>query len=213
MPPKFTRPMRRSPSVRISSTFPGIARHIVSLLCRVWGAFGVIYITKNRRLAPPCPLLRQVSQPLFHPRAGFCGGLEDSNPRPYLIDIPERERAVEAAGLGDVHLCNHSGVSGVEKRGVLQRLVLALGHAEQGHAYLLAQVVARRADEIADILDEQVIQPAQGYALPAVQVLADHLCVEVTDAVGINLADGSAAGGEAAGVVVGFQVADQRSHP
>jgi hypothetical protein len=81
-------------------------------------------------------LLRQIRQPLLHPRAGLGGGLEDADARPDLVDIPERQLAVEAAGLGDIDLGDHRRVGGVEERGILERLVFALGHAEQGHANL-----------------------------------------------------------------------------
>ena len=42
--------------------------------------------------------------------------------------------AVKAARSGNVHLGDDGGVGGVEQRGVLKRLVLAFGHAEQRHA-------------------------------------------------------------------------------
>ena len=45
---------------------------------------------------------------------------------------------------------------GGEHVGVLpERLVLALGHREDGHLGVFAQIPQRRADEVADVLDEQ----------------------------------------------------------
>ena len=42
-------------------------------------------------------------------------------------------------------------------------------------------------------------------------MLADHFGFEMADAVGVDLADGRAAGGEPARIIIGFEVADQRS--
>ena len=60
----------------------------------------------------------------------------------------------------------------IEDGGVLERLVLSLGHREQDAAQVLAQVVARRADEVADVLDEQEVQEARSQSTSAVLTIS-----------------------------------------
>ena len=82
-----------------------------------------------------------------------------------------RQLAVESAGDGEIDLGDHRCVGGVEEAGILERLVFAFGHAQQHNANALAQVVARRADEVADIFNEEIVEPGQRDTLPAVEML------------------------------------------
>ena len=79
----------------------------------------------------------------------------------------------------------------------------------------LAEVVAGGANQVADVLNEEIIKAAErtpapsAASGPAVEMPVDHFSVQMADAVGIDLADGSAAGGKAARIVIGFKVAHQ----
>src|ERR671939_1705020 len=74
-------------------------------------------------------------------------------------------------------------------------------------AQVLAQIVARRADEIADVFDEEAIRLGE---TPSFQRVLNHLCVQMANRAGRDLFDRSAATGEPRGVVLRGEVADQR---
>ena len=65
---------------------------------------------------------------------------------------------VELDGRGQVHLGDDGHVGRVEDGRVLERLVLALGHREEDQPQVLAQVEGGRADQVADVLDEQEVE-------------------------------------------------------
>jgi hypothetical protein len=67
-------------------------------------------------------------------------------------------------------------VGGVEDRRVLQRLVFTFGDREEHGPKILAQVVAGRTHEVADILHEQEVNRGQ---VPAVGRGGNHVCIEV----------------------------------
>src|SRR6266446_269069 len=60
---------------------------------------------------------------------------------------------------------------------ILQRLVLAFGDRQYDYLMRLTEVDSRRADEIADILDEEKAALIQWQVIERV---ADHVCVEMT---------------------------------
>ena len=59
----------------------------------------------------------------------------------------------------------------------LQRLILAFGDRQYDYLMRLTEVDSRRADEIADILDEEKAALVQWQVIERV---ADHVCVEMT---------------------------------
>ena len=74
--------------------------------------------------------------------------------------LTDRQCAVELLQVEvdvgqQVHLVDHDQVGGGEHVRVLQRLVVALGHRDDDDLACLAEVEQRRADEVADVLDEQ----------------------------------------------------------
>ena len=79
-----------------------------------------------------------------------------------------------------VNFTQHHGIRGSEHHRVLGRLVVALGHRQQCHVGVVPEVETGRADQVADILDEQHavvdMQPVEG--------LVDHFRVQVTAAPG-----------------------------
>jgi len=77
------------------------------------------------------------------------------------------------------------------------RLVVPLGHTGDGHAGVLAEVKAHRADQVADILDEQQVHLAQG---ELVEGHAHLQGVEVTAAAGVDLHGGQAQGAHLVGI-------------
>jgi hypothetical protein len=68
---------------------------------------------------------------------------------------------------------------------------------------MLTEIKTRRADEIADILDEDDIDAVEVHV---VQSRVHHVCVEVAGATGADLYGGYALLADAYGVVFGFQI-------
>src|SRR3974390_197831 len=97
----------------------------------------------------------------------------------------------------------------MEDAGILERLVFAFGDTEKHDFRVLAEVVARRANEVANVLDEQQAGPVEPEFL---QMAIDHASIQVARAAGNNLAHGKTEAREAPGIVVGLQVAGQDSN-
>ena len=57
----------------------------------------------------------------------------------------------------EIRFRHEQGVGTLKDRGVLDGLVVALGHAQDDDPQMLAQIEAGRADQIADVLDQQYI--------------------------------------------------------
>ena len=93
-----------------------------------------------------------------HSCAGLRGHAHDHHAGANGLDAVDSRRRVEFHGRGEVHFRDDGDVGGVEDRRVFQRLVLAFGDRDQDQAEVFAQIVGGRADEIADVFDEQEIQ-------------------------------------------------------
>ena len=120
-------------------------------------------------------------------------------------------RLVEVEGQvrQEVGLGQDEDVRGREGLGVFLRLVVAFGRREEDEADMLPQLVARRADEVADVLDEQVIDRRGTSG----RILGDHLRFEVAGAAGRDLPGRHALGPDALGVALGLDVALDDGHP
>src|SRR5580692_5291760 len=103
-------------------------------------------------------LVREIAEPIGHTGTGLRRGLKDANARTNLIDVFESRITIKSTRLCDIDLCEDGGIGGVEQCGIFERLVFTFSYAEQRYANLFAEVVARGADEIADIFDEQVVE-------------------------------------------------------
>ena len=104
-----------------------------------------------------------------------------------------------------IKLADDHRVGLVEHGRIFQRLVLAVGDGEQHDAQVLAQIIAGRADEVADVLDDEEVQPGHIQLLDSA---GHHVRFEMADRAGGDLDDRRAGLAQAAGVVVGGQVAD-----
>src|SRR5712692_2855660 len=87
---------------------------------------------------------------------------------------------------------------------ILQRLVLAFGDRQYDYLMRLTEVDSRRADEIADILDEEKAALVQWQVIERV---ADHVCVEMTAPASVYLDCRSTCYADATGIVRGLLVA------
>ena len=120
--------------------------------------------------------------------------------RAFLVDHVE----VAVDVRQQVGLVHHHQVGGREHLRVLQRLVVALGHGDHDHAAVLAHVEQRRADQVADVLDEQQRPLAR---VQRAERPLDHRGVEVAAGTGVDLDGVGAGAGDALGIGRGLLVA------
>jgi len=90
-----------------------------------------------------------------------------------------------------------------EDRRVLERLVLALADRQQDHLEVLAEVIGGRADEVADVLDEQDVG---GHQLRLVEGGVDLPGVEVAGAARQDLVSRHPERADAIGIAFGGDV-------
>ena len=107
-----------------------------------------------------------------------------------------------------IDLRNQHQVGLVEHDRVLQRLVLSFGDRQHDDVGGLAEVVDGRTHEVADVLDEQVVEIAPRQV---VQRVVHHRGVEVARRPGGDRFGANARRGEPPGVVVGRQIAGERA--
>ena len=88
-----------------------------------------------------------------------------------------------------------------EHVGIFQWFVFALGDRKHHDLVRFPKIEARRADEVADILDEQ---EAAGLSPDVVERGANHAGFEVATLAGVDLNRASAGGPDALGVIVGL---------
>jgi len=172
----------------------------------------------------------QPVQPGVHALA--CGGreLEDLDGGVHTSGQLDAARDVELHVRQQVGLVEDHQLRGREHVGVLQRLVLALGHRQDRNLGGFAQVPHGGADQVADVLDEQqaaafamvvvIVRMTEPVPVPvpmivivvavAVQLrkrLGHHGRVEVATLAGVDLDRGGAGGADAVGVEAGLLVA------
>ena len=68
-------------------------------------------------------------------------------------------RRVELDGLRQIDLGDHRDVGGIENGRIFERLVSSPRLPTSTPAAIFAEVIARRANQVADIFDEQDFQP------------------------------------------------------
>src|SRR5258705_8043992 len=130
--------------------------------------------------------IAQKLQNFLHAGSGFGGDFEDLHPGPDTFDVTTSYGEIKVGGLDQIHLGDDCHIGAVEDGRILQRLVFAFRGGEQDEAEFFAEVIAGRADEIADVFDKEEIK---GVELPSIERSFDHLGVEVTDGSGGDLSN------------------------
>ena len=131
------------------------------------------------------------------------GDREHLNVRVELLDALDALVEVEVEVRRNVDLVDEQHVADREHERVLQRLVVALRHGENHGVFHGAGVKLRRADEVADVLEDGEVDVLGAEALKA---LARHARVEVAHAAGVQLDNLRTAGGDGRGVDVGVDI-------
>ena len=113
-----------------------------------------------------------------------------------------------------VDLVDQHQIGAMETGGVLERLVLALGHRNHHHPQAFAQVVGGGANQVADIFNHQQLQGLQREAcgLQLLHAPGDRASLQMAGLAGADLDCGQASSPEPPGVVVGGQIADDHGH-
>ena len=117
---------------------------------------------------------------------------------------------VKFHGSGEIGFCDDGNVRAVEYRRILEGLVFAFGYREQHEAQVFAEIVGRRADQVADVFDEQEIQTR---ASPSLERILDHGRFQMANRAGDDLLHRSLAASEASRVIFRGEVADQGRDP
>jgi hypothetical protein len=73
------------------------------------------------------------------------------------VDVGERFFALESDDGGEIELREYREIRAVEDGWILQRLVLTFSDGQQHRTHRFADIVARGADKVADVLDEEKI--------------------------------------------------------
>jgi hypothetical protein len=141
----------------------------------------------------------------LHAGSGFGGYFEDLHPRPHALDVSAGSGEIKVGGLGQIHLGDDRDIGAVEDGWILQRLVFTFRGGEQDEAEFFAEVIAGRAEEIADVLNKEEIEDVE---LPSIERSFDHLGVEMADGSGSDLADVGCGTFEACGVIFGREISD-----
>src|SRR5258705_8174992 len=129
--------------------------------------------------------IAQKLQNFLHAGSGFGGDFEDLHPGPDTFDVTTSYGEIKVGGLAQIHLGHDCHIGAVQDGRILQRLVFAFRSGEQDEAEFFAEVIAGRADEIADIFNKEEID---GVELPSIERCFDHLRIEVADGSGSDLA-------------------------
>src|SRR5581483_6103357 len=103
-------------------------------------------------------------------------GLDDGRSGIDVGQVGQEAREVEVEVGEEVDLVDDDDVGGPEHHRVLERLLLALGDGVDHGPGVFADGELRRADEVADVLDQQQVEVGQRQA---VQPGPDHGGVEV----------------------------------
>ena len=127
------------------------------------------------------------------------------HPGAYALDVSAGSGKIKVGRFGQIHFGNDRDIGAVEDGRVLQRLVFAFGRREQDEAEFFAEVIAGRADEIADVFDKEKIK---GVELPSIERSFDHLGVEMADGSSRDLADVGCGALEAGGVIFSREISD-----
>ena len=117
------------------------------------------------------------------------------------VDVVEELVEVEVEVRKQVDLVDDHELAGPEHQRVLERLVLALGHRAHHHARVLADPELGRANEVADVLDQQQVDLVERQRGDR---RAHHIRVEMALAAeagaGVQLSHGDVQRGQSVGI-------------
>jgi len=141
----------------------------------------------------------------FESRAGIDGGLcvEAMHILCKTLDIK--------VGIGlQVDLVDEYHIGGLEQQRILEGLVVALGNAGYTDTQMLAQQELGGADQIADIVDDNGLDPFQ---IKLRQGMLDHIGLQMAGALGVELDGADTDLLHALGILGGIEVALDDGHP
>ena len=124
------------------------------------------------------------------------------------VEVREKALEVEVEMRQQVELVHEHELARAEHERVLERLVLALGHGRDHYAPVLADAELRRADEVADVLDQEQVDLVERDRR---QRRAHHVRVEVALAaearIGVDLRHRHVQRGKRVGIETALHVA------
>lgn len=145
-------------------------------------------------------------EPLVEAVGGGSGGADDFHAIVDAAGVAFDLFGVKGDVLEEIDFGEEEEVGFEEDGGVFEGFVVTFGDGEEDDFGVFAEVVAGGADEVADVFDKEDVDVVE---VPVDEVALDHGAIEVAGAASGDLFDGVAVAGEAAGVVVGLDVAGE----
>jgi len=131
-------------------------------------------------------------------------GDEDDDARAYAASILLAFLDIEISVRQQVDLVEQHDGRVMEHLGVLERFVFPFGDGKNDDLVVFSQVEGGRADQIADIFDQQYVKIVQVKVLGAVH---NHVGIQMAPGAGVDLAHRDSGSGDALGIVIGLLVA------
>src|ERR1700753_4276373 len=144
--------------------------------------------------------------------AGPCQGgrFNDFDFRVNLPCVLSRQFGLERDVRQQIDLVQDHQLRFTTDHWVFQRLVFAFGGAQHDDLGILAEIVARGTDQVADVLNKQQIERIE---VPSVEMPIDHPGVKVASAPGSDLSHRVTVPPKTNGVVLGLKVAREDADP
>jgi hypothetical protein len=98
-----------------------------------------------------------------HPLSGQGRDGENLEARVDLHGLASGSGGIERKVGEEIRFGQDEDMGGQERLGVFLRLVVPLGRGQEDEAQGFAEVVARRADQVPDVLDEQEVQVGRDF--------------------------------------------------
>jgi len=156
----------------------------------------------DRRLPLPDPG-RKPLVPAAHSFASLAGNIENEDIGVHLASHLLALFGIEIHVGQKVHFVEEHNIGVVEHGRILERLVLALGYAQNDYLVVFTQIEGGRTDKVSHILDQENIELLQVERLKG---MADHMGIQMTSCAGVDLPYRNSGGRDPHGIIVGLLV-------
>ena len=130
-----------------------------------------------------------------------------ARPRGDIADVFDGEMAIQPDRVGEIHFREDDRGGVVKNRRILFRFVFALGHRGEHDLLVFPEIKGGGADEIADVFDKEEFGLREVEVFDGVQ---HHVGIEMADVASGDLDGGDTGFAEAAGIIVGGAIPDDR---
>jgi len=146
---------------------------------------------------------------LLHSLAALRGKFKHEHARPHSLDITIRSCPIEFDRLRQVNFADHGNIGAVKNCRIFERLVLAFRYRDENKPKILAKVVGRRTDQVANIFNKQEIKLVE---IPILERVLDHCGFKMTKRARGDLLNRGPGAGQSDGIVLGSEISDKRGY-